>query len=856
MKNPGLKAIQSLSIFRVLQVLAILTAVCDWSLSPARASDLEMDYGTYLGGSNIDKGRGIAVDSEGCVYITGITLSEDFPTRDAYQAIYGGEAGGWGDVFVTKFLSTGTSIIYSTYLGGSRGENSGGIVLDSYQNVYVSGATDSYNFPTENPYQASLANYADVFISKLTSTGTGLVYSTYLGGSKNNDISYDIEVDEEYSAYVTGRTLSSDFPTNNSYQASHSGSSDAFLCKLIPSGSALVYSTYLGSSNTDIAYGMAVDSGNCAYLTGKTSSPGFPTINSYQARFEEGTDPGSVFVSKFSSGGSSLIYSTYLGGITGWDEGHDIVVTENECAYLTGRTDSSDFPTLNPYQASRSGGYDSFIAKLTSSGSALFYATFLGGSDDENGYIGRGSIAMDAADGVCVSGDTKSSDFPTVNSFQGVYSGGGIEYGDAFIGKLSSSGSQLLYGSYLGGSSDDCGSGVDIDQSNVVYIVGLTQSMDFPTRNSYQPGLEGSYDSFLVALSFSTPTLTPTATPSPTQTPTPSPSLTPTPTPYGYKTPSPTPSSTPTPEGYKTPPPTMTPTSTPPPTIPPTSTPAPTLTSTPMPINTPSPTSSPSPSPSASTLPTPLPTPRYLLPILDFDGDGTSDIAIFRESSGLWAIRGISRFYFGTIGDSPEPGDYDGNGTTDVGLYRLSSSLWALRGISRVYFGGSSDDPIPADYAGDGTMGPAIYRSSSGLWAVRGITRTYFGGNSDEPVPGYYTGLGDASIAIYRPSTGLWAIRGLTRLYFGGVGDLDVPGNYDGGGVWKPGIYRSASGLWALQDVTRLYYGGSSDLPVQGDYNGTGADGIAVFRAGSGLWAIKGITRVYYGSNADIPLKR
>ncbi len=861
MKNPRFKPNLSLAICRVIPMLAVLAAGCWWNISIAWASNLEMEYGTYLGGSNIDKGRGIAVDSEGCVHITGITLSDDFPIRDAYQTIYGGDAGGWGDVFVTKFSSTGSSIIYSTYLGGSKGEESGGIVLDSFGYVYVSGATDSYNFPTENPYQASLAGVLDVFISKLTSTGTGLVYSTYVGGSKNNDIAYDIAVDDECSAYVTGSTVSSDFPTRNSYQASHSGSNDAFLCKLTTSGSDLVYSTYLGASIYDIAYGLAVDSGSHAYLAGATTSPDFPTINSYQARFEEGTDTKSAFVTKFSSAGSSLVYSTYLGGLSGEEEGHDIEVDESGCAYVTGRSDSSDFPTLNPYQSSLSGGYDAFVTKFMSSGSNLIYSTYLGGSANENGYIGgRGCIALDAEDSVYISGDTKSSNFPTVNAFQGAYGGGGLSYGDAFIGKLSSSGSLLRYGSYLGGSSDDCGSGVAVNENNVVHIVGLTQSGDFPTRNSYQPGLAGSYDSFLVALSFFTPsptatsTATPPPTPSPTQTPTPSPSLTPTPTPGGYKTPPPTPSITPTPEGYKTPPPTMTPSSTPAPT----STPPPTITptSTPSPINTPSPSPSPSPSPTATSSPTPLSTPHSLLPILDFNGDGTSDIAIFRESSGLWAIRGSYRAYFGSAGDSLAPGDYNGDGTSEIAIFRPHSGLWAIRGFTRNYFGASIDEPVSGDYDGDGSSDQAIYRSVSGLWALKGITRIYFGGGNDEPVPGYYDEGGTALVGIYRPASGMWALRGLTRLYFGGSDDQAVPGDYDGDGKWNPGIYRSASGLWAIRRVTRAYYGHSPDHPVQGDYDGTGTDGIAIFRASSGLWAIKGITRLYYGSGGDIPVAR
>lgn len=242
--------------------------------------------------------------------------------------------------------------------------------------------------------------------------------------------------------------------------------------------------------------------------------------------------------------------------------------------------------------------------------------------------------------------------------------------------------------------------------------------------------------------------------------------------------------------------------------------------------------------------------------ITDFNGNGISEIAIFRESSGLWAIRDLTRIYFGAPGDNPEPGDYDGDGTTDIGIYRPASGLWALRGISRIYFGSSSDYPIPADYDGDGISDTAIFRPSSGLWAVRGITRTYFGESSDEPIPGYYGVQGMASIAIYRPSSGLWAIKGITRRYFGSANDTPIPGDFAGDGTWRPGIYRSSSGLWALNGVTRAYFGGGSDRAVPGEYSGDGTDYIAIFRPSSGLWAVRGITRVYYGSTNDIPATR
>ncbi|MFH1038881.1 MAG: DUF1565 domain-containing protein [PVC group bacterium] len=253
--------------------------------------------------------------------------------------------------------------------------------------------------------------------------------------------------------------------------------------------------------------------------------------------------------------------------------------------------------------------------------------------------------------------------------------------------------------------------------------------------------------------------------------------------------------------------------------------------------------------------PTPVP-PAAGVRHTDYNGDGTSDIGIFRGSSGLWAVREITRVYFGGSADDTVPGDYDGDGTTDIGIFRASSGLWAIREVTRTYFGSSADSPVPGDYDGDGTCDIGIFRDASGLWAVRGVTRVYYGTTGDEPVPGYYGG-NEASVAVFRPSSALWAVRGVTRTYFGQAADGRVPGDYVGSGVWEVGIFRPASGLWAVKGVTRRYFGGSFDLPSPADYNGNGADEIGIFREGSGLWAVSNVTRVYFGgSPGDIPVTR
>ncbi len=377
----------------------------------------------------------------------------------------------------------------------------------------------------------------------------------------------------------------------------------------------------------------------------------------------------------------------------------------------------------------------------------------------------------------------------------------------------------------------------------------------------FEKGEPQNSNSFTVEPS-PTPAPEPTGTPPPSATPTPSvtptPTVTPTPPPSATPTPSttPTPSVTPTPEGYKTPTPTVSPTSspTPSPTPQPTATPSLTPSATPTPSSSPTPTVTPSISPMPS--PSPSPAGSGLPWIYDYDGNGTSDIGIFRPATGLWAIRGLTRTYFGSSNDDPLPGDYDGSGTTDIAIFRESSGLWAVRGVTRIYFGGSNDIPVQGDYTGDGTWVPAIFRPASGLWAIRGLTRAYFGDSSDYPVPGYYSDWEQREIAIFRESSGLWAVRGVTRVYFGGSADELVPGDYNGAGAWTPGIFRPSSGLWAIRGVTRTYFGVSSDEPIPGDYGGTLRDGITVFRESSGLWAVRGVTRVYFGTVDDLPVSR
>jgi len=438
-------------------------------------------YSTYLGGSYDDIGNDIAVDSAGNIYLTGSTLSLDFPTTGPVQG--GSGFPYWKDVFVTKIDSSGSTLIYSSYFGGRLDDYSSAIAVDASGNVYITGTTSSLDFPLVSPIQATKGIVDDVFVTKIDASGSAIVYSTFLGGDYT-DFGKDIAIDATGAAYVTGETQSSDFPTKNPIAGGLPPGGtyppDAFVSKINPAGSALVYSTYLGGSNFDAGRGIAVDKTGAAYITGNTSSSDYPTVSAMQLA------PGAwaAFISKINPAGSALVYSTYLGG-TSSDSGEDIEVDSSGAAYVTGSTSSSDFPLVSPIQSYTGTGYDDvFIAKVNPAGSKLVYSTCLGGSGVDRSF----HIAVDSAGNAYVTGYTWSTDFPVVNPIQGVY-GGGFE--DAFVAVVDYSGQSFRYSTYLGGSKDEYGRGIAVDEGGNTYITGWTISQDFPLQSPLQAIKQG-----------------------------------------------------------------------------------------------------------------------------------------------------------------------------------------------------------------------------------------------------------------------------------------------------------------------------------------------------------------------------
>ena len=496
-------------------------------------------YSTYLGGtgneacsaintSGLPQPRcpAIAVDGAASAYIAGSTTSNLFPgttTGTPFQTTLNGTA----NVFVTKLDSTGSAILYSTYIGGDGVDLTGGIVIDSAFNVDLTGTTTSTNFPTSRGYQDTpVSTGTHAFVTQLNSTGTALGYSTYLSGD-GTDTATGIAVDYRSTVvYVTGTTTSTNFPVfpnPGAFQLTPKATNQFFLASLDTTQAgnlSLVYSTYLGggtpSNGVAVGGGIAVDINSSTpgvYVTGGTSFSDMQATNSFQT-YKAGID---VFLAKFTffpkqiGTPPSLTYLTYLGG-SGDDIGNAVAVDTNFNAYVTGSTTSTDFGqapscTLTPaFQAANGGGAsDAFVAKVqpptsnncsSTSTVQLLYFTYLGGSNADVGT----DIGLDVIQGARVTGWTNSTDFPHPNPLPTV--GSALNGGrDAFVARIDTtatmSNATSYYGSYLGGAGNDAGTGIAVDNSSNVYVAGETASSNFPTAAPYQASLSGASDAFV-----------------------------------------------------------------------------------------------------------------------------------------------------------------------------------------------------------------------------------------------------------------------------------------------------------------------------------------------------------------------
>lgn len=750
-------------------------------------------YSTYLGGDIPgpeqigDFAAGVAVDASGSAYIVGTTDSENFPmiaVAEPFQEKHRNDTCSvddidflrCGDVFVTKLNANGSQMIYSTFIGSDHDDQAFGIAVDSSNRAYITGGTDPFSvfggnhWPlTNNAFQRNAQfdarDVSDAFVTVLNSTGTDLVYSTYYGGN-NIDIAHAISIGPQGFAYITGETDSTRFITmRNAFQEEKLGDDsdlnqhrDAFVAVFNPfenrDDDTLIYATYFGGTGTaDIGNGIAVDSAGDAWVVGQTSSADFPTKGSgiIQPATGGGTD---AFVSKFTlnaAGSETLVKSTYFGG-AGTDIAFAVATDSVSNPYVTGRTSSSQadrFRLVGAFDTTQEGG-EAFVAKFASHLAAIFYSTFLGGKNVDEG---RG-ITLDSATNAYVVGKTNSSsNFPIKDAFQPTKN----VANDAFVAKISPVPTAfiaptLLWSSFLGGNDNDIANGIALDSKANVYVAGETESSaGFPVLGpdgAFQSSLKGNNDAFLTKIRETRPDT-----------------------------------------------------------------------------------------------------------IGVFRDFGTAQFLLRNKNSSGPADLTVP---FGQPGDLAVAGDWDGNGIDDPGVFRPSTGQFLLRQPATVRvcnpsciplgtittitvnFGQAGDRPVAADWDGDGKDTVGVFRPSNNTFFLTNSNdlnppieiTTVVGASEDFPLAGDWNGDGVDSIGLFRPSITRYFLSNTNEVFqnsftaiIGLSEDLPIAGDWDGDGDDTFGAFRPSSGTFSLSNDNIAFnlifnFGVAGDQPVAGDWDG------------------------------------
>jgi len=466
---------------------------------------LVISFSSVFGGMLNEISFDIIIDDNEYIYITGWTQSADFYNLNSYQANFGG-SNFTGDAFITKLSKNGSTIIYSTFIGGVGKDEGIDLAIDSDNNVYLTGLTGSVDFPTSKNAFDSTYNggqtAGDIFISKFSADGTELIYSTFIGGF-DDDWSFSIAIDHDKNVYIGGATLSINYPTTlNSFDSNFNGPfntggfvpGDIIISKLSANGSVLLDSTYIGGLGIEFVNSITIDDQLNIYFIGSTNSDkDFPVVNAIDSSYN---GKGDVFVGKLSSDFSNLIFLTYIGGNES-ETGSAISLDSENNPIIIGFTSSTNFPTTkNAFSKTINGLGDSFIFKISSDGSDIIYSTFFGGESVDEGL----DVVLDNNDYIYLLGVTISENFPLKNSEN--YSNRGKK--DIFVSKFTPNGQSLVFSILLGGSEDDDPTAITIDKENNVYITGYTQSTDIPVIG-FETFNRGESNIFVIKISQTSP---------------------------------------------------------------------------------------------------------------------------------------------------------------------------------------------------------------------------------------------------------------------------------------------------------------------------------------------------------------
>lgn len=440
----------------------------------------------FLGGSLAEYGYSIAVRPSGETVVAGIVQSPDFPAT--LGAAYDTLAGSW-DAFAAEIDSSGSTLNWATFLGGSQVDLAQAVVLASSGDLLLTGKTESADFPvTTGAYDTSYGGGSDAYLTRLSSDGSSVVWSGFLGGSAY-EIAFGLVDDGNAGVIVGGYTTSPGYPTSpGAYDPTHNGGFDCFITKLDAAGAGLVWSTFFGGRDDDRIYDLARNVDGEIFLTAWTQSDDFPTTQGAYDRTYDGG--GDAYVAKLSPGGDQLRWSTFLGG-TGLDRAYGIAIASDGSPVVAGWTRSPLFPTTTgAFDTSYGGNGDGFVTKLDPAGAVLTWSGFIGGAFDDKCL----DLILDSAGNAILTGATESADFPvTPDGFDTSYNGNG----DAFIALLHADGSALVQSGYLGGGFWDVGNAIAVAEPPFVVLTGETDSSDYPvTQGAFDESWNGQVDIF------------------------------------------------------------------------------------------------------------------------------------------------------------------------------------------------------------------------------------------------------------------------------------------------------------------------------------------------------------------------
>ncbi|MEP6717383.1 MAG: SBBP repeat-containing protein, partial [Terriglobia bacterium] len=673
-------------------------------------------FSGYVGGSSQTTITSVAVNSYYNVIVAGWTLASDFSTTGSAQT----SSGGGVDAFVAAFNPAGGSMIYCTFLGGSGDDRAYGVTVDGSNNTYVTGSTASSNFPVTGAFQTRLSGTRDAFVAKLNPAGSGLLFSTYLGGT-GVDSATSIALDSNGAVIIGGDTTSTNLPaTASAFQKKIAGSQDAFIAKLAVAGNAIQYLTYYGGTATDHLTAIKVDASNQVFFGGSTSSINLPLKLAAQSRSGGGQDG---FVAGLSADLSTLLQGTYVGGSGGSpgapEQVNGIALLRDGTLVAAGTTSSLNFPvTAGTFQTTFGGGNtDGFLARYTIATGALKQATYLGGSLDD----GINAITCDVLNSLYVAGYTMSTDFPIMRQVQGV--GGAM---DAFFVRMSIN--RVLLGTYLGGNANDSATAIAIDSRMSVVVTGTTGSPNFPLAGTVGASAASPLTSFITKIAPS----------------------------YHLAL---------------------------------------------------------------------AAEPAFYFDVWDTSGYNGSNIILNTSN-------------FGESGDIPIVGDWTGTGVKRIGVFR--NGLWILdingdgvydQGDAALYFGQAGDTPLVGDWNGTGRVKFGLFRRGTFILDLSGhlsgvptglSDATFaFGQATDIPVVGDWSHSGTSKVGVFR--NGSWLIDyngdhvfdGADRTYvYGQAGDLPVVGDWDESTYDKLGVYRAGTWILNVTATNAITQGGILEMYV------------------------------------------